>query len=183
MPPARILIVEDDPVAALVLQDLLHGEGHDCIGIAATGAEAERLAADLHPDLVMLDIALPGDQDGIDTAHALARQGEAQVVYITSNTDAATYARARSTSPVAFIAKPFAEAEVKQALNAALERIHLLAALRDSRAISTAVGLLMARHNLDAEAAFARLRQEARDRRERMADLASALLEGQGQPE
>ncbi|MBI5330019.1 MAG: response regulator [Betaproteobacteria bacterium] len=191
MSSTRILLVEDDPVAALLVEDLLHAEGLECIGVAANGAEAIRLATARQPDLAILDIVLPGGMDGIETAHALAGLGAIKVLYLTSSTDEATFIRARATAPVAYIAKPFADVEVRQAITVALDRLaleqrletlvaertaDLVAALHDSREISTAVGLLMARHGVGPEEAFARLRQQARSERQRVADLARALI-------
>ncbi|MDD5388598.1 MAG: PAS domain S-box protein [Gallionellaceae bacterium] len=132
--PTRILIVEDDPDAAQLLEGLLRAAHHQIIGIAGNGREALRLAASTRPDLVIMDIVLQGDLDGIETAAILAERQDVPVLYLTAHSDDALYARARATSPLAYLHKPFEERELQRAIDVALDRHALLRRLKTSEA-------------------------------------------------
>ena len=134
-PSARILIVEDDAGAAHLLRELLGLEGHEVVGIAADGATALRLAASARPDLVLMNIVLPGGMDGIETATRLAQQQDLPVLYLTGHTeDEALFARARASAPVGYLSKPFDDQGLRRAVELALDRHALVLRLRQSEA-------------------------------------------------
>ena len=81
---ARILIVEDESIVAKDIQSGLQGMGYTVVGMVATGEEALERAATLRPDLVLMDIKLKGDLDGIETAHRLRTTYPVPVVYLTA---------------------------------------------------------------------------------------------------
>ena len=131
---ARILIVEDDPDAARLTENLLRAAKHQVVGTATTGLEALQLADSTRPDLVIMDIVLPGDLDGIQTANILTQRHDIPVLYLTAYPDEALFERARTTLPSAYLTKPFNEQELKRAIEVALDRHELLRRLKTSEA-------------------------------------------------
>ncbi|KAF0103831.1 MAG: Multi-sensor signal transduction histidine kinase [bacterium] len=132
--PARILIVEDDADLARLLAAQLREAGHQVIGIAGGGEEAIRLAQSGQPDLVIMDIVLPGGQDGIETATLLVQRQDIAVLYLTAYAEEELYARARATSPLGYLHKPYDEHELRRAIELALDRHTLLRRLKASEA-------------------------------------------------
>ncbi|MGE3274024.1 MAG: response regulator [Vicinamibacterales bacterium] len=120
--PASILIVDDEVIIARDLEVRLTGLGYTVAGIAATGRDAIRLARDRRPDLVLMDIVLKGDLDGIDAAAAIRRERHTPIVYLTAYTDQRTLDRAKRTQPFGYIVKPFGERELHANLEMALYR-------------------------------------------------------------
>lgn len=131
---ARILIVEDDAAAAHLLEAQLCNAGYQVIGVTDNGETALRLAETGQPDLVIMDIVLPGPLDGIETAALLAQHQDIPVLYLTAYSDEELYARARATSPLAYLHKPYDERELKRGIELALDRHALLSRLKQSEA-------------------------------------------------
>ncbi|MBL8399059.1 MAG: response regulator [Candidatus Accumulibacter sp.] len=94
----RILIVEDEAIIAMDLSQRLEVFGYDVTGIAASGDQALRLCYDTRPDLVMMDIVIRGDKDGIETAALIRGRYDIPVVYLTAYSDLATLQRARNAA-------------------------------------------------------------------------------------
>jgi PAS domain S-box-containing protein len=134
MTQPRILIVEDDPDTARLLEIWLRSSHFQHIGTARTGQEAITLASSTRPDLVIMDIVLPGDLDGIQTAGILQTRFDVPVLYLTAYSDEALFERARATSPSAYLTKPFSDRELKRAVEVALDRHDLLIRLKASEA-------------------------------------------------
>lgn len=134
MTQARILIVEDDPDTARILEYWLRAHRYQYIGTAASGHEAIALANSGKPDLVLMDIVLPGELDGIETAGILLERFDIPVLYLTAFTDEALFERARTTSPAAYLTKPFNDRELGRAVDVALDRHALLRRLKASEA-------------------------------------------------
>lgn len=102
----KILIVEDE--ALLAMSYMMALEGGDCkvVGVARDAEEAVAMAAAEKPDIVLMDIKLPGGHDGVDAAREIIERFNIPIVYITSNTDEATRQRAIKTGPKAYLEKP-----------------------------------------------------------------------------
>lgn len=122
MEQARILIVEDEPIIAEDLRDMLEELGHQVCGQAADAPSAIAKAEKERPDLVLLDIRLAGAADGIAVAASLTAM-EVPFLYITSHTDPATMARVAATRPQGFIIKPFEFDDLRTQLTVVLARI------------------------------------------------------------
>jgi len=122
MARAQILIVEDDSIVALELRGRLQSLGYAVAGIVSYGEEAVRRAEEARPDLVLMDIRLKGEMDGIEAAEEIRAHLGIPVVYITALADKETLERARVTEPYAYIRKPFDEEEVYVAVEGALRR-------------------------------------------------------------
>ncbi|HEY5928213.1 MAG TPA: ATP-binding protein [Kofleriaceae bacterium] len=118
---AKILIVEDEHLVALDIQLRLERMGHGP-SVVYTGHDALEIAAEQHFDLVLMDIKLKGDLDGIDTARQLRALYDVPVIYLTAYADNQTLSRARMTEPYGYVLKPFQERELKAAIGMALQR-------------------------------------------------------------
>ncbi len=107
MSSAKILVVEDEWLMAQGIQDYLRDLGYTLAGWAASGEEALRLAEVCRPDMVLMDIMLKGEMDGIEAAELLRRRFGVPVVYLTAYADPQTLNRAKLTEPYGYILKPF----------------------------------------------------------------------------
>jgi two-component system, cell cycle sensor histidine kinase and response regulator CckA len=116
----KILVVEDDRVNAAILGRQLPKLGFEVCALVATGEEAVAQATAQKPDLVLMDIGLTGDMDGIQAAALIRRQYDIPVVYLTANSDETTLARAKTSLPSNYLIKPFKERELQVAIEMAL---------------------------------------------------------------
>lgn len=116
----RILIVEDEAIIAADLRELLEDLGYDVGSIAATVEEAERELERQSYDLMLVDIVLSGERDGIDLAQLARRRFDLPLVFITSHADPGTVRRARAVKPEGYLVKPFSRDEVFAAVEIAL---------------------------------------------------------------
>src|SRR4051812_20537068 len=130
MVPPGILIVEDEIIIARVLETRLKGMGYEVLGIAASGDEAIRLAVELQPSLVLMDIVLKGEMDGIEAASEIRRRCQAPIIYLTAYTDNKTLERAKITEPFGYIVKPFSERELHANIEMALYKHRIERRLR-----------------------------------------------------
>jgi CheY-like chemotaxis protein len=119
LPPTHILIVDDERVVALDLARQLRQLGYTIVGLATSGTEAIMQALTHHPDLVLMDLRLPGAVDGLEAAQFLRTHLNLPVLIITGVTDATILARAHQVSPMGVLCKPVAE----DALAAALQEV------------------------------------------------------------
>ncbi len=123
MKPIQILIVEDDPIIAADIADRLGEMGFSTLGPVASG-EAAVLFFENHaapPDLVLMDVQLEGPLDGIEAAKRISgKLPRLPVVFLTSNSDEATFGRAKTARPAAFLAKPFRGKDLRHAIELAI---------------------------------------------------------------
>lgn len=131
--PARILIVEDEGIIAQDIQRTLKGQGYTVVGVEDTGEGAVALAAELHPDLVLMDIRLSGPMDGIEAARLIRLGQKIPVVYMTAFADEVTLQRAKLTGPFGYVLKPFQSRDIQVAIEIALYRHKMESELRESR--------------------------------------------------
>jgi PAS domain S-box-containing protein len=118
----RILVVEDEQVIAINLRESLESLGYSVPALAATGAAAIAKATELRPDLVLMDIRLKGDMDGIQAAEQIWQTLQIPVIYVTGHSDQSTLERAKATAPFGYILKPIGEKELYIAIETALQR-------------------------------------------------------------
>ncbi|MDH7559361.1 MAG: PAS domain S-box protein [bacterium] len=128
----RILIVEDESLVAADLAQLLEKLGYRVTGRVATGKAALAAVEQERPDLVLMDIGLRGELDGIQTAAQLSGRCGIPVVFLTAHSDDATLERAKQAQPFGYILKPFDEREVRATVEMALHRHKLEQILRES---------------------------------------------------
>lgn len=122
LPGEKILIVEDDDIIARVEDWRLKNLGYTVCGRATNGAEAMELVVNNKPDVVLMDINIKGDMDGIETAKMIKKGFKIPVIYVTSHSDGATLERAKETKPDGFILKPFEDNDLRIAIQLALKK-------------------------------------------------------------
>lgn len=119
---ASILIVEDEMIVARDLQIRLTQMGYNVPHITGSGEEAIGLARASSPDLMLVDIQLKGDMDGVETARRIKAHAETPVVYLTAHSDPATLDRAKETEPYGYLIKPFKAEELRTTIEMALNK-------------------------------------------------------------
>ncbi len=131
---ARILLVEDEGIIAEDLQTSLEDMGYDIVGLAATGAEAVKKAVRTKPDLVLMDIVLRGEMDGIEAADQIRATVNCPVIYLTAYADDKILERAKSTEPFGYLIKPIQDRELYSNIEMAIFKHEMDRRLRESEA-------------------------------------------------
>ena len=129
---ARIMVVEDEAVISMEIQDRLTKMGHSICGTAASGEEAVSIATAKRPDLILMDVHLRGEVDGVQTAKQIRDRIEIPIIYLTAFADDRTVERAKQTEPFGYLIKPFSEKELYAAIETALYKHSMEAKLRES---------------------------------------------------
>jgi diguanylate cyclase (GGDEF)-like protein/PAS domain S-box-containing protein len=132
MSPTRIMVVEDESIVALHLRQQLMKLGYQVVDTVASGKQALERMNELRPDVVLMDIHIVGELDGIETAARIPGELQIPVIYLTAYSEEATLARARATKPYGYLVKPFAERELHATIQMTLERRAAELALRES---------------------------------------------------
>jgi two-component system, response regulator PdtaR len=114
--PLRILIVEDEFFIALDLQAIAEGEGHAVLAIATSASEAVKEAGNLRPDVVLMDVRLAQNSDGIEAAREIKDRYGIRSLFITANSDEGTRRRAALVDPLDFLEKPVTQATLRRVL-------------------------------------------------------------------
>jgi diguanylate cyclase (GGDEF)-like protein/PAS domain S-box-containing protein len=127
----RILIVEDEKIIAFDLQRRLKSFGFEVLGSCSSGSEALEFCAKERPDVVLMDILLEGELDGIETGKLLLERYQVPSIFLTAYSDPATLERAKVAQPLAYIIKPFKERELQTTLDVALYKSKADARIRD----------------------------------------------------
>jgi PAS domain S-box-containing protein len=134
-----ILVVEDEAVVAADIAQRLKRSGYDVPAVAATGEAALRMTEELHPDLILMDILLKGEKDGIETAREIDDQFEIPIIFLTGQADESTVARVRDTSHYGFLLKPIDTAALFPTVEMALTRHAFAMQLKESESRFRAV--------------------------------------------
>ncbi len=121
----KILVVEDEIIVAVNLGQKLKKLGYDLVGITSSGEEAIQKAEENHPDLVLMDINIEGNLDGIQTAELLRNRFQTPVIYLTAYADENTLNRAKRTQPLGYIVKPFESDQLRSSIEVALYKNEL----------------------------------------------------------
>lgn len=130
---AKILVVEDERIVAKDIQGTLQNFGYDVPEIASSGEEAIQAAYRLDPDLVMMDVMIKGDLDGIDAAEIIHNQFNVPVIFLTAYSDEETLKRAKMTESYGFISKPYEDKELFIAIEFALYKHSMLKKMYESK--------------------------------------------------
>ncbi|MFI9386764.1 ANTAR domain-containing response regulator [Kutzneria sp. NPDC052558] len=187
-PQRRVLVAEDEALIRLDLVEMLREEGYQVVGEAGDGEEAVRLAGELRPDLVILDVKMP-KMDGIEAASVIAKERIAPVVILTAFSQRDLVERARDAGAMAYLVKPFAKRDLVPAVELAMSRFSELQALENEvasltdrletrKVIERAKGLLMSAQNMTEPEAFRWIQRTAMDRRTTMKAVAEAVVDG-----
>jgi diguanylate cyclase (GGDEF)-like protein len=129
--PASILLVEDEGIVAHDLQETLTRLGYRVTGIASEGVQAVRMAQELEPQLVVMDVGLRGEIDGIQAARLIQERSSVPVIFLTGHSDPDTLQRAVLTGPLGYIVKPFQEIELRCAIEVAMHKHRADVAMRE----------------------------------------------------
>lgn len=184
----RVVLAEDEALIRLDLKEMLEEEGYEVVGEAGDGDTAVRLAREERPDLVILDVKMPG-LDGLSAAERIADERLAPVLVLTAFSQQDLVERAAAARAMGYLVKPFQKADVVPAIELAVSRHRELTALEDEVAdleerletrtlVDRAKGRLMDRYGMAEADAFRFLQKTAMDRRLRLADVARKVLEG-----
>lgn len=128
-----LLIVEDDMITATGIQKMVERWDYEVIGIVDTGEKAVNADREHQPDIVLMDIRLKGDMDGIEAARRIQEHRSVPILYLTAYADRTTVERAVDTEPYSYILKPFQERELRAAIEVALYRHQRDEKLRQSK--------------------------------------------------
>lgn len=118
--PTNVLIAEDEALVALDISHELTSVGYTVIGQASSGREAVQKALELKPDVILMDITMPGEMDGIRAAEEIGRTLKTPVIFVTAHSDEGTLQRAKLSHPAGYIMKPFEPNELRANIEIAL---------------------------------------------------------------
>lgn len=121
----KIYILEDEPLISETIKTCLEKEDYDICGMADNVKEAAFDVEMLHPDLILVDITLDGDLDGIDFVNHLKKKSDIPFIFLTSLSDNATLEKVKATEPFGYIVKPFNEKTLKTNIELALHKYKL----------------------------------------------------------
>ncbi len=183
----RVLVAEDEAVIRLDLVELLTEEGYQLVAEAADGEEALRLARELTPDLVVMDVKMP-KMDGITAAAQIAEERIAPVVMLTAFSQRELVERARDAGAMAYVVKPFDSSDVVPAIEIAMGRFAEIRAVEaevsdleerfaSRKAVDQAKGLLQEGLGLSEPEAFRWIQKTAMDLRKSMREVAEGVIE------
>jgi AmiR/NasT family two-component response regulator len=181
----RVLIAEDEALIRMDLREMLEEEGHEVVAEARDGAEAIELARKTKPDVVFMDINMPGI-GGIEAAEVLGEERIAPVVMVTAFSQAAYVEQAAAAGAMAFVVKPFTRTDIVPAMTLAAARFSEASALAEEVAdlsdrletrklVDRAKAILMARGKSEADA-FKSLQRLAMDKRKTLREVAEAVI-------
>lgn len=184
----RVVIAEDEAIIRLDLRELLEEEGYDVVGETGRGDEAIELVRDLVPDLVILDVKMPG-LDGLSAARHIASERLAAVLILTAFSQRDLIERARDAGALAYLVKPFQKSELIPAIELAMARHAELTSLErhvddldqrleSRKLIDRAKGRLMSEHGYDEQAAWRFIQTRAMSERVKIADIARRVVDG-----
>jgi two-component system, response regulator PdtaR len=187
---ARVVVVEDESLIRLDLVEMLTEAGYEVVGQAGDGESGVRLVREMRPDVVLMDVKMPG-LDGVSAAEALAADSIAPIVLLTAFSHADLVERALAAGVQGYVVKPFTLAELRPAIEIARARFAEVHVLRNGvaeleerlearKVIERAKSALQAQFGWDEQTAFAWLQRAAMDARVPMADVSREVLEQRG---
>jgi response regulator NasT len=186
VPARRVLVAEDESLIRLDLTEMLAEEGYQVVGEAGDGATAVRLAEELRPDLVVMDVKMPV-LDGISAAERIVSQRIAPVLILTAFSQRELVERAREAGAMAYLVKPFAKTDLVPAIEMALSRheeivllerevADLTERLETRKLVDRAKGLLQTRYGLTEPDSFRWIQKAAMDKRTSMREVAQVVI-------
>jgi len=116
------MLVDDEAIITMQLEKRLSSMGYEVVGVASSGEESVNMARQLRPDLVLMDIVMPGKVDGIDAASKIRAELDIPIIFLTAFADEANINRAKSAEPFGYIVKPFHEEEIQASIEVALHK-------------------------------------------------------------
>jgi two-component system, response regulator PdtaR len=186
----RLLIAEDEAIIRLDLKEMLEEEGYVVVGEAADGEAAIRLARDRSPDLVIMDVKMPG-MDGLTAAGVIADEQLGAVLILTAFSQRDLVQRAAEAGAMGYLVKPFQKSDLMPAIDIALARHAQLSAVRGEsanlseqletrKAVDKAKGRLMDNQGMTEADAFRHIQKRAMNERRPMRAVADEIVAGAG---
>nr|WP_205829680.1 response regulator [Microbispora sp. CL1-1] len=186
----RVVIAEDEALIRLDLKEMLEEDGYAVVGEAGDGETAVKLAVELRPDLVILDVKMPV-LDGISAAERIVSERIAPCLILTAFSQRDLVERARDAGAMAYLVKPFTKGDLVPAIEMAVSRHEEIAALEKEvstlserletrKLVERAKGLLMAQHGWTEPQAFRWIQKASMDRRMSMRQVAQIVVSGNG---
>jgi len=190
--PLRVVIAEDEAIIRMDLRETLEEEGYDVIGETGRGDQAIELVRGLQPDLVILDIKMPG-MDGLEAARIINGEKICGVLMLTAFSQREVVEQARDAGALAFLVKPFQKSDLIPAIEVAMGRFRELRALtgeidalgeqlESRKVVDRAKGVLMDQVGMSETDSFAFIQRTAMSERTRMRDVADRILDGSLRP-
>jgi two-component system, response regulator PdtaR len=190
--PFRVVIAEDEALIRLDLKEMLEEDGYAVVGEASDGEAAVKLTESLRPDLVIMDIKMPG-LDGISAAERITGKHLAPVVILTAFSQRDLVLRARDAGAMAFLVKPFTKADLVPAIEIAVSRFQEFSALESEvsslrerlevrKLLDRAKGILQAEQGISEAEAFRWIQKSSMDRRMTMRAVAEEVLQAAQPP-
>jgi response regulator NasT len=188
----RVVLVEDEAIIRLDLKELLEEEGYDVVGETGRGDEAIDLVRNLVPDLVILDVKMPG-LDGLSAARQITSERLAAVLILTAFSQRDLVEQARDAGALAYLVKPFQKSDLMPAIEVALARHTELTSLErhvedleerleSRKLIDRAKGRLMDEQGYDEQAAWRFIQTQAMSSRVKIGEIARRIIDGELTP-
>lgn len=189
-PARRAVVAEDEALIRMDVVETLRDAGFDVVGEAGDGETAVKLAVELKPDIVVMDVKMPV-MDGISAAEKIGKEHAAPVVLLTAFSQTELVERARDAGAMAYVIKPFTPADLLPAVEIAISRYSQISALEAEVAdladrfetrkrVDRAKGLLMTKMGLTEPESFRWIQKTSMDRRLTMREVADAVIEQVG---
>jgi response regulator NasT len=187
-----IVIAEDEAIIRLDLRELLEEEGYSVVGEAGRGDQAVELVRNLRPDVVILDVKMPG-MDGIEAAKRISSEAICAVLMLTAFSQREVVEQARDAGALAYLVKPFQKNDLVPAIELAIARFsetkalaaevsELTERLEVRKVIDRAKGMLIDAHGMKEADAFAFIQKTAMAKRVSMRAIAESVLKGETVP-
>jgi len=182
----RVIVADDESVIRTDLREMLTTLGYLVIGEAGDGQSAVNLARELKPDIVIMDIKMPG-MDGIEAAKILTQEKIAPVLLLTAYSQRELFERAKEAGVVGYLVKPYREQEIAPAIEIALARFQefrvlekevgdLRETLETRKIVDRAKGILMDTQHLTEAEAFRKIQKMSMNTRKAMKEIAEAII-------
>jgi len=186
MEQPRVVVADDESIVRMDLREMLESLGYLVVGEAGDGESAVHMSRELKPSIVVMDIKMPG-MDGIEAGRILTEERIAPVLLLTAYSQQDLVARAKEAGVMAYIVKPFNEADLAPAIEVALQRWNefrslekevedLKEALETRKLVDRAKGILMDSQGLSEADAFRRIQKTSMDQRKPMKEVAEAIV-------
>lgn len=182
----KILLADDEAILRLDLREMLTDAGHEIVGEAANGEEAVRLARELQPEFIIMDVKMPV-MDGLTAAKIISNEGIAPVLLLTAYSQQDIVEKASEAGVIAYLVKPVREEQLfpameiaekrfreMQSLNAELQQ--LKDSLETRKLLDRAKGILMAAHGMTEQEAYRKMQQFSMAKRITLKALAESII-------
>jgi response regulator NasT len=188
----RVVIAEDEAIIRLDLKEILEEEGYEVVGETGRGDEAVTLVREQKPELVILDIRMPG-MDGLAAAREINADGDAAVLILTAFSQRNLIEEARDAGALAYLIKPFTKTELVPAIEVALGRFAEMKAIKEEydtvveqletrRVVDRAKGILMDECGMKEVDAWTFIQKTAMSERRTMREIAQRVIDGSLRP-